>query len=82
MLWTAGMHPDVCQEIILNQAFWELGGQGAVAVYTHPATCMSFLTGLCARKGTPGTGYLYPLAAGNSQVTGKGGTLQVLSSNY
>lgn len=51
MPWTAGRHPDVCQEIILNQACRELGGQGAVTVYTHPATCMSFLTVCVPEKG-------------------------------
>lgn len=65
MLWTSGVYPDVCQDIILNQACGERGGQGAVTVYTHPATCRSFLPGLCACKRTPGTAYLCPLAAGN-----------------
>lgn len=59
------MYPDVYQEIILNQACGELGVQGAVTAYTHPSTCRSFLLGLCACKRAPGTGYLYPLAAGN-----------------
>lgn len=43
----------------------EPGGQGAASVYTHPATCTSFLLGLYACTRTPGTDYLYLLAKGN-----------------
>jgi len=73
------MYPDVYREIILNQACGELGGQGAVTVYTHPATCTSFLPGLCACKGDSWNRLFVPFDC-REQVTGKGGTMLVAST--
>lgn len=68
------MYPDVCKEIILNQACGELGGQGAATVYTHPATC----TSLCACRRTRNR--LFVSFGRREQVTGKGGTMLVAST--